>query len=350
MLVVIAVAGYGRSAGIIVMLVACAKSVESFTDIVAGLLQKHERLDLVAISFMLKGSSSLVAFSAIYFTFRSVAAAVAGLGATWLLVFLCYDLQLARRLLGPGASFFRWNRSHLQQLAKIAAPLGIVTTLSTLNFNVPRYALQHFRGASEVGIFSALGYVVVVITLLVNALGQSAVVRLSAYFAKGNAQDYSRLLIRMSLLCVAAAAAGFVLCQFIGYNLIRLVYGREYAAHIGLLKVFIVASAISAIAAVLSFGMTAARRFQAQLPVLAATVSTCVALVWFLTPRWGMWGAAIALCSSALIQALGSFIVIRAALRSKKRERDQTERRDDLRTSRQLKEVEAEMAAGAAME
>ena len=146
-LVVIAVAGYGRNVtSMIVMLVACAKSVESFTDIVAGLLQKHERLDLVAISFMLKGSFSFIAFGAIYFLFHSVAAAAAALCATWLLVFLCYDLQLTRRLLGPGASFFRWNRSHLQQLAKIAAPLGIVTTLSTLNFNVPRYALQHFRG------------------------------------------------------------------------------------------------------------------------------------------------------------------------------------------------------------
>jgi O-antigen/teichoic acid export membrane protein len=351
-LAVIAVAGYGRTTGVIVMLVACAKAVESFTDIVAGLLQKHERLDLVAISFMLKGSFSLISFSAIYFLFRSVAAAAAGLCTTWLLVFLCYDLQLARRLLGPGARFFHWNRSHLQQLAKVAAPLGIVTTLSTLNFNVPRYALQHFRGISELGIFSALGYVVVVITLLVNALGQSAVVRLSTYFAKGKAHDFSRLLMRMSVLCVAAAGIGLALCQLIGHSVIRLVYGREYAAHIGLLKLFIVASGISAIAAVLSFGMTAARRFCAQLPVLLATISTCATAVWFLTPRWGMTGAAIALCLSAVVQASGGFLVIRHALRFKRRELNVVVgcREGLFALRRQAKEVEAEMAAGAAME
>ena len=85
--------------------------------------------------------------------------------------------------------------------------------------------------------------------------------------------------------------------------------------------------------------------------MLLATVSTCVALVWFLTPRWGMMGAAVALCSSALVQALGSFIVIRAALRSKKYELDRAGDRDgSFVLSRQAKEVEAEITAGGAME
>jgi O-antigen/teichoic acid export membrane protein len=314
---IIVTAGYGWGTGLIVMLVACAKAVESFTDVVAGLLQRHERLDLVAISFMLKGSFSLIVFSAVYYFSRSVAAAAAGLCTTWLLVFLCYDFQLARRLLGRGVRFFRWNRARLLQLAKMAAPLGVVTALSSLNSNVPRYALEHFRNTSELGIFSALAYIVVVITLLVNALGQSAVVRLSGYFADGRGREFSRLLFRMSLLCVAAVAGGAVVCKFIGPFTIRLIYGSDYAAHIGLLEFLIITSGVSAIAAVLSFGMTAARRFRAQLPVLIATVSTCALCVWLLTPRWGMMGAATAMLIAAAVQATGGFLVVRHALRRK---------------------------------
>ena len=313
---VVLISGYSKATAVIIMLVAGAKSVESFTDIVAGLLQKHERLDQVAISFMLKGGFSLLIFTATFAITRNVAAAAAALCTTWLLVFLSYDFRLARRLLGPEASFLVWHRHRLWRLAKIAAPLGIVTALSTLNFNIPRYALEHFRGTSELGIFSALGYVVIAITLLVNALGQSAVVRLSTYFANGNGRQFSLLLIRMSAMCLSASLAGLVLCKLVGYTFIRMIYGAEYAAHIRLLQLFIVTSGISAVAAVLSFGMTAARQFKAQLPVLASTVTTCAALVWFLAARWGMIGAGVAMLASAFVQATGGFLVIRHALRS----------------------------------
>ena len=314
---VVLISGYTKATAMIILLVAGAKSVESFTDIVAGLLQKHERLDQVAISFMLKGACSLITFTGTYALTRSVAAAAAALCSTWLLVFLLYDFRLARKLLDSSMPFLAWHPSRLSLLAKTAGPLGIVTALSSLNSNVPRYAIEHFRGTSDLGIFSALGYIVVVMTLLVNALSQSAVVRLSGYFANGDSRRFSQLLFRMSALCIAAALAGLILCSLIGRPVIRVIYGPEYAAHINLLELFIVASGINAVAAVLSFGMTAARQFRAQLPVLMSTVSTCAFFVWLLTPRWGMTGAATAIILAAAVQATGGFLVIRYALRRK---------------------------------
>ena len=68
---------YGRSTCFVVMLVAAAKAVESFTDIIAGLLQKYERLDQIAIGMMLKGSFSVLGFMAAYTCWHSVVAASA---------------------------------------------------------------------------------------------------------------------------------------------------------------------------------------------------------------------------------------------------------------------------------
>ena len=248
---IVLVARYDTEIIIVVMLMRAARAVESCTDVIAGLLQKNERLDQVAISMMLKGSLSVAAFSATYFYRRNVAAAAASLCATWLLVFLGYDLQLARKLLRTGGKFFCWNSQRLLHLAKLAVPLGIVTAMSSFNFNVPRYALSHYRGASELGIFSALAYLVVVMTLIVNALAQSAVVRLSKYFATGRSAEFSRLLVRMSSLCILAAAIGMALCKVMGHAALRLLSGGEYAAPVSLLQLFIATSGVSAVAAVL---------------------------------------------------------------------------------------------------
>lgn len=47
---------HNRTTATVVMIVGCAKAIESFSDVIAGLLQKHERLDQVSVSMVLKGS------------------------------------------------------------------------------------------------------------------------------------------------------------------------------------------------------------------------------------------------------------------------------------------------------
>ena len=147
--------GYDKKVSAVIVLIGLAKAVESVSDVIAGLLQKHERLDQVAISMMLKGGLSIVAFGATFYYLRSVAAACVALVLAWLSVFLVYDLRLANNLLGRHARFFDFSIGKLSQLAKLSLPLGIVAALSSFNFNIPRYAIQHYRGASELGIFSA---------------------------------------------------------------------------------------------------------------------------------------------------------------------------------------------------
>jgi O-antigen/teichoic acid export membrane protein len=299
----------------VVMFVAAAKAVESFTDVIAGLLQKHERLDQVAISMMLKGVCSVAAFTVAYLRWRSVGAASAALCLTWFAVFLGYDLRVARKLLGRNGTYLAWDWSVLLRLAKLAAPVGIVMALVSLNGNVPRYAVERYGGSGELGIFAALGYLVVVVGLIVNALGQSAIVRLSRSFAAGDTHHFANLLKRMSLLSIGLSGIGMVLASVFGRTVLRLLYGPEYAAHLGLLLLLVAISGVTAVASFLGYGMSAARRFRAQLPVTAVTVTTCATAAYLLTPRWGLTGAAIAILLSGVAQVTGSLIVLTSALR-----------------------------------
>jgi O-antigen/teichoic acid export membrane protein len=313
-LAIVTLLRYDRKVSAVIVLIGLAKAVESFSDVIAGLLQKRERLDQVAISMMLKGGFSIVAFGATFYYLRSVEAACVALIVAWLSVFLAYDLRLARNLVRPNSRFIELSIKRLSQLAKLSLPLGIVAALSSFNFNIPRYVLQHYRGASELGIFSALGYVTVAMTLLVNALAQSAIVRLSRNFATGHLADYSRLLLRMAALCIVATVVAVMACRLFGSMALRILYGREYAAHVGLLQLFVAIAGVTAVAAVLGCGMTAARRFRAQLPVLTATVLVCAIGAIRLTPKLGAVGAALAMLISATVQVAGSYWVVRKAI------------------------------------
>jgi O-antigen/teichoic acid export membrane protein len=312
---ILVASGYGRSTCLVVMLLAVAKAIESFTDVIAGLLQKYERLDQIAIGMMLKGGFSVILFTAAYAYWHSVVAASASLCLTWLAVFLAYDLQLARRLLKGKGKFLTLNANRLLQLIKLAAPLGFVMALNSLNANIPRYVLQRYRGASDLGIFAALAYLVIAVGLIANALGQSAVVRLSRSFADGRTREFARLLKRMSLMGLAIAGAGVILAIMFGHAALRLLYGTVYATHLSLLILLIATSGVTAVAAFLGFGMTAARQFRAQVPIIAVTVATCAGLAIALTPRWGLMGSGFAILIASLVQVVGSLIVLVRAIR-----------------------------------
>jgi O-antigen/teichoic acid export membrane protein len=307
---ILGISKYGRTTSLVVILVAIAKAVESLSDVVAGLLQRYERLDQIAIAMMLKGGFSAMLFTAAYALWRSVEAASLCLCVTWLLVFLGYDLQLARRLLKRKRSFVTQDRRRLLDLARSAAPLGIVMALSSLNGNIPRYVVQRYRGTGELGIFAALAYLVVVVGLIANALGQSAVVRLSRSFAEGRTREFTRLLRRMSFIGLGVAGGGVLLAILFGRAALTLIYGPVYATHVSLLILLIVTSGVTAVAAFLGFGMTAARQFKAQVPIIVATVATCAVLALILTPRWGLIGSGLAILIATLVQTAGSVIVL----------------------------------------
>lgn len=302
----------------VVLFVAAAKAVESFTDVIAGLLQKHERLDQVAVSMILKGLCSLVAFSCVYLRWHSVVLASAALSLAWLAVFVTYDLHMARNILGRDGRYLAWDADAIRRLSKLAAPVGIVMALVSLNANLPRYAVERYRGNSELGIFAALAYLVVAVGLIVNALGQSAMVRMSRSFAENDTGQFVRLLSRMSLLGIGLSGIGMVLATLFGRTALRLIYGPVYASHLKLLLILIATSGLTAAASFLGCGMSAARRFREQLPVTIATVATCAGFAYLLTPRWGMTGAAIAISLSAVTQIAGSLIVLTKAVRKAK--------------------------------
>jgi O-antigen/teichoic acid export membrane protein len=323
----------------VVLFVAAAKAVESFTDVIAGLLQKHERLDQVAVSMVLKGLCSLAAFSIVYLRWHSVVYASAALCAAWLAVFAAYDLQVARKILGRGDRYLAWDGDAIRRLSKLAAPVGIVMALVSLNANIPRYAVDKYRGSSELGIFAALAYLVVAVGLIVNALGQSAIVRMSRSFAAGDTRQFVRLLSRMSMLGIGLAAVGMVPATLFGRTALRLIYGPVYASHLGLLLILIATSGLTATASFLGCGMSAARHFREQLPVTIATVATCATFAYLLTPRMGLTGAAIAISLSAVTQIVGSLIVLTKAIRKAKAQASPSETASSLEQEEALSVV-----------
>jgi O-antigen/teichoic acid export membrane protein len=310
-----ALGGFQLEAALVILIIGLAKGVESVSDCIHGLLQKNERLDLVAISKMIKGSLSLLAVWSLVRVTRSVVWGTIGMLAAWSFVALIYDAYNARRVLRltpdpirrEGEGMYA-RLAVLRRLIWLALPLGFVSLLDSLNVNIPRYLVERRLGEAALGYYAAMAYIMVAGNMVVGALTASASPRLSRYHVT-DASAFRRLLWRLLGLGAVLGGTGLLLAAVLGRPLLALLYRPDYAEHADVFVWLMAAAGIGYVARFLICGMTASRRIKAQAPLYGVTLLATAVLSWVLIPRHGLLGAAWAVCLAMAVLLLGAVAI-----------------------------------------
>ena len=312
----------GTQRALVVLAIGGAKCVESISDVIFGLWQKYERLDLIAKSYLIKGPASLLALAIVVYLTRNVVWATVALLVVWSGLLLTYDCYFARRLsrLHPApprpADDTRSPYRILWHLAWLALPLGLVGLLDSLNLNMPRYVIQHVLGDAGLGFFAVISAFMVVGTSVVMALVQSSSPRLARYYVQ-DPPAFRKLLWRLLQIALAMGVAGVACAALFGRPVLALVATPEYAAHNDALIWLMVAAGLGYVARFLIASMLAARRLRAQAPLYAAALGVIAWLSHALVPRWGLVGAAWAICAAMGVLLVGAAVINLLALRAR---------------------------------
>lgn len=315
--------GYKGETAIVIILIGFAKGLESISDVFYGLLQKHEKMDRMAISVMMKGPLSLLMLSIGTYISGSIVWGVLGLVIAWACILLIWDIPSYRWLINKFTSEGeipdslegktakpRWQLGTIRKLIWLSLPLGLVMMLISLNANIPRYFLEHSLGKKELGVFAALAYLIVAGNMVVSALGSAARPRLAKYYAGGNVSAYQKLLFQLVAIACLLGLSGILVAWVAGGQILTIVYQPEYAKYTELLIWLMVTAGIGYVSSFLGEGMTAARYFRTQIPLFIVVTSTsAIASCWFI-PRNGLKGAAIALMIAEIVRIIFTLGVI----------------------------------------
>lgn len=317
--IIVSFVGYQGEIAWIIVGVGLAKSVEALSDVYYGLLQQHEQMDRIAKSLIIKGPLSLIGLATGFVLTDSVIGGVAGLFIARLILLLAYDMRsptwLARRrepeagALEADVAHPRWQWRTLTRLAYLSLPLGVTTMLISLNTNLPRYFLERYWGAYELGIFAAMVYLFVAGGTIVNALGQSASPRLAKYYAGGEIQQFRRLLVRLVGIGLLLGVGALIVVLAGGRQILTILYQAEYAGFVEVLVWLTVAYTLTYAASFLGIGMTAARYFRVQPLIFGLITLFGLIFSYLLIPEYGMIGAALVAIGTAALQFVLAFSV-----------------------------------------
>jgi O-antigen/teichoic acid export membrane protein len=312
------VGGYRWETFLVVVVVGVSKGIESNSDIMYGLFQRCERLDRIAVAMILRGIGSVILFGLALWATGSVAWAAGALATWWGIILSAYEWRAAAALL---ARFGRagdrvvptWVLPRMGRLAWLAMPLGLVTALSSLNTNIPRYFVAHHFGEESLGYFAAIAYTMVVGSTIINALGQSAAPRLARYYSSNQAA-YLRLLGKMFLLSIVLGAGAVVIVEMWGAKVLSLLYRPDYAEYQPEFACLTVAAGLAYVASILTTGMTAARIYRPQVPLMLFTSMATLTVCWLGSDSYGLLAAAYGLLAGSAFLALGSAVVLAVSL------------------------------------
>jgi O-antigen/teichoic acid export membrane protein len=304
------VAGYRGMVMAVIFAVALVKAIESFSDLVYGLLQQHERMQQIARSMILKGSFSLAALSAAVYLTKNVAVSALCVAGAWLLVLFGYDFRCGVRLVARKQFRPAWNRGRLGKLFWVSLPMGLVLMLLSLNVNIPRYFIERLLGDRQLGIFAAMAYLIQAGGMLMNALGSILSPRLARYYAEGQSGAFRALLLKLLGFGAAAGIASILTAHYFGRLLLTLFYRAEYAQYASVLTLLMVAGAVSYMSGALGVAVSSLRCFAGQFPVNLFSSLAGLLCSYLAISRHGLYGAALAVLAIALASLAGNGLLL----------------------------------------
>jgi O-antigen/teichoic acid export membrane protein len=162
----------------------------------------------------------------------------------------------------------------------------------------------------QLGVFSALAYATVAMTLVSDSLGHCAIPRMSRLYADGQLAEFRSVLLHLSGIGCALGLAGIVVAQVMGTQLLTTFYGPEYAAGSRVFVLLMVATAIHCVAGMLTSGIMSARYFLVQVPMFTLVVASTALACYQLVPVSGLVGAAVAMVIGAVVRLALSAAVV----------------------------------------
>jgi O-antigen/teichoic acid export membrane protein len=300
-----------------ILMVGLAQAVEALSEIYYARLQLHDRMARIAKSMMVRTALSMLGLVAGLSLTGKLLGGLAGIVLSRAIVLLSYDIRECRCEGGQDRSFFLkeavkpgWNPRVLRRLLWSSLPLSVIALLVSLNLNVPRYFVEHALGERGLGIFSAIASISAAGSMAVVSMGQSAFARLARAYAAENFKDFRALLGKLLAFGAALGVCGIAVSSVAGRQILTVLFRPEYAERAGLLPWMMAVGGALYMAQFLGFGMTAAKCYCSQVVLFTLTNLAVATGCYFLVPRLGLRGAIFTMLIAAILQLVGSILIL----------------------------------------
>ena len=264
--------------GVIIALV-LFKVIESLADVLFGIMQVHGRLYMAGKSLAYKAVTGFTIFIVINVLTHNILWSSLSLFVVNGVFLLFYDLSIARSLekLRISTSQIKHYVKDALYIMKRCSPIFIVTFLATFSLNIPRYFVDLYHN-DQIGYFGILTMPVTLIVLVMSFILQPKVVELSHLYAKKEFTQFNKITTKLALLTSAIGVVILLATQFVGVQVLHIVFGVDFTQYKQALLIMVVGSIANALVSIAMNIFIIMRRFKAQFYTLLLSNAALVGL------------------------------------------------------------------------
>ncbi len=304
---------YSAQQRIVILVYTLCRLSEGFVDVLHGYLQRAERMDLVGISFGVRGLVSMLLFGlGLAFTQDVVITLLAMTALNWLYV-LVVDWPLSRKR----ADFTAHKPAEggraapkggsVASLLWVCAPLAVYSFLNSAVGSVIKLYCERICGVEAFSDFNNIFGPVQILQVGAAYVFVPFMTLFARAWVEKNKKRYLKYLTVATVAMPLLWVCGAVGAALVGQWGLRLLYGEEILASAALLQPSVLATVITTYVSILCYLLSMMRKMK---DLIIGNVVGIVASFAFATPMiaaYGIYGAAYATIAARALQAVVTF-------------------------------------------
>ena len=267
------------------------KALEAFSDVLYGILQKHDKLEIVGKSFFMKAIISIILFLMIDLITKNMILASITIIIVNIAVLILYDTKKTVELINLKE---KTQKENIVKIFKSGFFTFAISFLGVYILNAPKYAIDSFLEENYQTIFGIIVMPATVIGLVAQFLIHPYLNQIVDLYKKKDLKNFKKLILKLVCMIAGFGAVASLLAYLLGPEVLGIIYGIDLTTYRISLLIIIISATLYTIGIIYSSVLTAVRETFSQFIIyivisLFALISSNI-----LTHNNGMSGSVIA--------------------------------------------------------
>ena len=286
---------------IIFLLLTLYKMLEAFSDVIYGILQKNEKLEIVGKSLFFKSLCSILLFLIIDIITNNIAISTISMIIICILIIFLYDFRKSISYINFKV---RINKKNVWSIFKKGFFIFIIAFLGLYVLNAPKYAIDTYLMNEVQTIFGIIVMPATIVGLVAQFLIHPYLNQLVDLYQLKNLKEYKKMILKLISMIIIFGITATILAYFIGTQVLGMVYGIDLSEYKLGLSIIIISSTLYTIGTIYSSALTTVRETFSQFIIYLILSVSAYIISNILTKTYNINGAIMAYFIIMLLQSL----------------------------------------------
>ena len=286
---------------LIFLLLTIYKALEAFSDVIYGVLQKNEELDIVGKSLFVKSGLSILLFLIVNLITKNMIISIISMIIVCILIIIFYDFKRANKYIDYK---IKAKCKNVINILKKGFFTFAISFLGMYVLNAPKYSIDTYLANNFQTIFGIIVMPATIVGLVAQFLIHPYLTKILDLYEKADLKKLKRLILKLLALVIGFGLVATIAGYLIGTQVLGVIYELDLSNYKLELAIIIVSATLYTIVTIYSSVLTTVRETLSQFVIYGIVAIGAYILSNILTKMWEINGAVIAYFSIMVLAAI----------------------------------------------